>query len=576
MTIERIARASLLLACSLLLSASPAFAERYALLVGVSTYAANAAAGGALDLEGPAEDVPALRRTLIDRQAFIDRNIVTLVDAAATRQAILDRLTSMVAAMRDGDYLLFYFSGHGTSAFDAKMQPVSSFIGPNSGALAPYDLQVDSTERAAASLLIGRRDLRPILERLPKGSQALVILDACYSENAMRSIRQRAGGRTRGITLGTLVPAASLADRTGVGGADIAAMAEAERAYPYSNVFALTAASKDEQAKDIDSLLKVDGKYPTVDGKPHGAFTNSLLEGLSGAADSNRDGTLTLQELHEFSRRSVQTRFAHTPQLLAPPSIAATTVAALGETRKAIASPGCASAARATQTPVSVRLESVESRLADRLRAQPNVRIVATGADLVIVQGAGGLADVYDASGSLVRQFRATEGDALVARVEAEPALQQFLASSVTCQSFNASLHLLPEGQARFSAKDKLTIQAVVDRDAYLVLFNVDKSGTVSLVYPAMPAERARQVSGRPLTLATARAAAPFGSEHLKLMAFATEPPFETIGCRTAANGNLDCPDAVPGTRSFDALLAWLEQAKAGAESHIRFTTYEE
>jgi uncharacterized caspase-like protein len=552
--------------------ASPAFAERYALLAGISHYA-----NPALDLEGPAEDVPALRRLLVERHGFAERNVMVLVDAAATRQGILDRLTGLVAGMHDGDYLMFYFSGHGTSAFDAQMQPVSAFIGPNSGALAPHDLQMDSPERAAASLLIGRRDLRPILERLPKGSQALVILDACYSENAMRAIPQRSLGRTRGITLGTTASGGSGGAASTATGAALTAAAEAERAYPYPNVFALTAASKDEQAKDIDSRMKVNGAYPTVDGRPHGAFTNSLLEALSGAGDVNRDGTLTLQELFEYSRTSVQARFPHTPQLLVPPSLAPTSVAALGT----VARPAVAAECRPDAAPAGdgditrVRVDA-DPALAARFNGAAGVRVVATGADLTVVQGAGGLVDLFDASGSLVRQFRASEMELLLARVAAEPALQRFIGLRLPCPAFSATLQLTPAGQSRFSARDRMTMQAVVERDAHLALFNIDKSGAVSLVYPATAAERGGQAAARPVMLGTVRAVAPFGSEHLKLLAFREAPPFDQLGCRAVGAGGLECPDIVPGTAAFQTLLDWVRRAAPVAESHIRFTTFEE
>jgi hypothetical protein len=558
-------------------AASPAHAERYALLVGVSKYAASATAGTTLDLEGPAEDVPALRRLLVERQGFAEPNIVVLVNEAATRQAILARLAERVAAMRDGDFLLFYFSGHGTSAFDAKMRPVNAFIGPNSGALAPYDLRLDSPERAADSLLIGRRDLRPILERLPRSSQMLVILDACYSENSVRTIRQRLLGKTRGIALGTLLPTGGSGASPATASAETERFAaEAERAYPYTNVLALTAASKDEQAIDIDSRMMIEGKYPTIDGKPHGAFTNSLLEAVSGASDTNRDGVITFQELYDFSRRSVQARFPHTPQLLAPASVVLTDGAAFGSRTPLTTTPCRATQSAPRASTVRVRVDGLEAAVLAGLRASADIQIVAGPADLSIVQVSDGFIDLFDASGSLVRRYRATETPALLARVRSEPALQQLIGFGFACQDFNVSLQLRPEGLSRFSGRDRISIEASVDRDAHLLLLNIDKAGTVSIVYPATLAERGKTAAGRSVRLAEARAAAPFGAEHLKLIAFFDEPPLAQIGCSAGGDKRLLCPDVQPGTPSFEGLVRLLAESKGAAESHLRFITYED
>ena len=52
--------------------------------------------------------------------------------------------------------------------------------------------------------------------------------------------------------------------------------------------------------------------------------------------------------------------------------------------------------------------------------------------------------------------------------VRAEPALRKFLDFEFPCQSFNTSVRLLPEGQSRFSSKDRMQIEGRLDRTAYL------------------------------------------------------------------------------------------------------------
>jgi uncharacterized caspase-like protein len=42
----------------------------------------------------------------------------------------------------------------------------------------------------------------------------------------------------------------------------------------------------------------------------HGAFSEMLLDGLSGAADANQDGTVSVKELERFAKSRVNTQAA--------------------------------------------------------------------------------------------------------------------------------------------------------------------------------------------------------------------------------------------------------------------------
>jgi uncharacterized caspase-like protein len=143
----------------------PLHAERYAVLAGVSHYQLDG-----LNLEGPAYDIQALQDLLVHRQGYSAANVTVLLNEQATRENILNALRRRVDQLRAGDHLFFYFSGHGTSAFDKNNQSLRPVIGPDSGALAPYDLTFENLPAAVQSLIIGQRDLRPILSRVPPGA----------------------------------------------------------------------------------------------------------------------------------------------------------------------------------------------------------------------------------------------------------------------------------------------------------------------------------------------------------------------------------------------------------------------
>jgi len=78
-------------------------------------------------------DVEALQRVLVDRYQFLPEHITVLVNQNATKAKILATLAALRQTTTAHDFLLVYFSGHGTSRFDRE---VNLDIAPSSGALA--------------------------------------------------------------------------------------------------------------------------------------------------------------------------------------------------------------------------------------------------------------------------------------------------------------------------------------------------------------------------------------------------------------------------------------------------------
>ncbi|RYY92153.1 MAG: caspase family protein, partial [Comamonadaceae bacterium] len=104
----------------LLLAAGGAAAVQRALLVGVSELAYQPQA---LWLQAPRNDVILMRQALL-RQGFTAGDITTLADgvpgaALPEAQGIQDALARLLAQSRSGDFVLLYFSGHGTRLRDA-------------------------------------------------------------------------------------------------------------------------------------------------------------------------------------------------------------------------------------------------------------------------------------------------------------------------------------------------------------------------------------------------------------------------------------------------------------------------
>src|SRR5262249_4065565 len=177
--------------------------------------------------------------------------------------------------------------------------------------LVPDDFRLypNDMPRTLDGLIVGKRDLRPIFAELERERRMLVIFDACFSGNTVRSLRGGTGipkyvsldGRLlRGRRGEQATPSVSQPTHTGT----------PKEPSPYKNLIYISAADETQPAKDL-------APHESVYGKAHGALTDVLLLGLNGAADTNHDQTITYQELYEFVRREISDKHGHTPQLLA-------------------------------------------------------------------------------------------------------------------------------------------------------------------------------------------------------------------------------------------------------------------
>jgi len=77
------------------------------------TTRAAGARGTISNLEGSANDAQAIAQVITARFGFRRTDVRVLLDRAATRQAILDSLTAMLARSKSGDVAFFSFAGHG-------------------------------------------------------------------------------------------------------------------------------------------------------------------------------------------------------------------------------------------------------------------------------------------------------------------------------------------------------------------------------------------------------------------------------------------------------------------------------
>jgi len=501
--------------------------DRHALLVGVGRYSYLPKA----TLEGPPFDVTALQQVLTRRWGFAPGNVSVLLDEKATKPAILAAIDDLATRTRPGDFVFIYFSGHGTSGYDQAFKDAG--LDGSTGALVPADFKAGSRADLGKGLIIGSRDLRPRLLKLDGQRDIMVAFDSCFSGNAARAVF--AAGQARYITPEELVADGSRS--AGIGSRredpDPPAGSASDAPYPYRTLVYVSAASKSERAMDISGALIQSGRIRTVDGRPHGAFTNAFIEGLDGSADTNRDGTVTNEELYRFVKDEVTLRFPHQPQMLLPDGSrdALLAMPVFGGARAAAATPTAppvppppASPAPPAPGSFRVKLQGVAPALADTVSGMPGVSVVSGGGayDLLVVQNDQGFKLVHP-SGDELAGYDSSQLAEVLKRISRQAALQGLIDLRFPDQPFNATLEI-PGHRGFLREGEPFAIDFAAERDSHVLLMDIDSDGFVSVLYPFDAAEARPVRKGRVPATGELKVSPPFGTDYLKMIAFEEKP----------------------------------------------------
>jgi hypothetical protein len=140
------------------------YPQGHALLVGVSKYQRISSLPDAI-----LNDVKDVAATLSSPKycGYAQENVVSLFNADATRNAVLEGLSDLAARAAEDDTVCVYFSGHGT---------VFTSPGGDDSAL----LTVDSDLSDVAGTAISSGDLAAALGQI-KAERVLVFIDSCHA-----------------------------------------------------------------------------------------------------------------------------------------------------------------------------------------------------------------------------------------------------------------------------------------------------------------------------------------------------------------------------------------------------------
>lgn len=234
---------------------TPGYPQGHALLVGVSMYQRISPLPDAI-----LNDVKDFAATLSSPTycGYAQENVVSLLNAEATRNAVLEGLSDLAARAAEDDTVCVYFSGHGT---------VFSSPGGDDSAL----LTVDSDLSDVAGTAISSDDLATALGQI-KAERVLVFIDSCHA-----------------------------------GGTKIAKGLTDDQGHEFKSGYSETAFAKLAvgRGRALMASCRADEESNVIWGARNSVFTTALLAGLQGAAEKDSSGVIKVFDLFEYVAHEV-------------------------------------------------------------------------------------------------------------------------------------------------------------------------------------------------------------------------------------------------------------------------------
>ena len=235
----------------------------YVLAIGVSAYKR-----ADLALDFPAKDARDLAGAFAAQKdrLFRDVEVKLLTDAEATRDNVMDGLEWLEHSVTAKDMAVMFLAGHGINDTGGQY----------------YFLPVNADPERIKRTMVADSEVRSTLARLP--GKVLFFLDTCHSGNILGGAKQRGGNDLNGF---------------------INELASAE------NGVVVFAASTGKQASQESKEWH------------NGAFTKAVVEGLSGKADFQHSGRVTVNmlDLYISERVKVLTRGTQAPTTAKPATV---------------------------------------------------------------------------------------------------------------------------------------------------------------------------------------------------------------------------------------------------------------
>jgi len=234
--------------------------EQWAVVIGVGQYNSSAIP----QLRYTVADAELVHQVLVGQGGFKKENVLLLTDKTERKPTLRDLKwalgTFLARSAKKDDLIVIFFAGHGAPEIDPR--------GAESDGLAKYLVPSDADPNDLYSTALPMDEFQTIFDRI-EADRVVVFLDACYSGAA--------GGRT------------FASRRTRAARVDEVFLDRLTRSKGRAIV---TASRASEVSLEVPEL-------------GHGLFTHYLVQGLRGAADLDRDGIVSLQEVYQYLEQQV-------------------------------------------------------------------------------------------------------------------------------------------------------------------------------------------------------------------------------------------------------------------------------
>lgn len=458
--------------------ATPVRAELAGLVIGIDAYR------HINPLQGAVNDARDIADAL---RGSGSKSVTLLIDAQATRDAIMAAWDRLLATTKPDDVLILSYAGHGG-------QEPERAKGSEEDGLDEVILLAGFAEKGPGTYeRIVDDDIAVMLQRAAP-RRVIFVSDACHSGTMTRSFDRRAASLgTRFATYGAIEDDALPPPNREAARAD-----RAEQPH----VTFLAAVAEHELAPEV-----------AIDGKPRGALSWAFAQALRGKADRDGDGTLSKGELEIFVQETVRMKAAgrQHPQvypagqrglaLLSAGGTGAAPATAVAGIEFPPARPLALAVSGGDARSVAGRLKGVQAASAAEARLvwDPSTGDVVTGQGDVVASVPGSPTD----PATLDRLQRVVDKWSLIDRLEAAAAKRPLIFT-------------LKPGDRAYRQGDEFTLEIGGHLRPYFTLFNLGSDGTVNFLYPLnnaqirdsleIPMDRAQSL--------TLRVDPPFGADH--------------------------------------------------------------
>ena len=452
----------------------------YALVIGIDDYA------HINPLKGAVNDAMDVSDALAGIAA---RDVRTLIDHEATREAIFKNWTELTAAAGDGDVLIFHFAGHGgrQNAILEGHEPKDNLF-----LLSGFENIGPGRNERIVDNEIGH------MLSVETEATVLFVADSCFAGGMVRSADVRAA-----IDVRTPGPSAEISSTDDAVAARVRMLGEVEDD-ALQHVVWLYAQDRNKVIQEV-----------AVDGRRRGALSYAFARALRGEGDRNEDGQLDVPELKRFVNRTV-TRISERrqrPEVNAGSSGISITIAERGSPSPA-----------GVDVP-TLRIHYVNGPAHFQLTGVEEV-VDEHAADIVydVVEGS-----VVYKTGDVVGEMDVANSPAeLVSRLQGAIDKWRLLELLAALDSTNDPELLLSDGDRLYHAGETVAFSITSAHHQHVVLFNLAYDGTIQLVAPTRPGQPG--LVGGELRIGrvereSVRVIPPFGADHLVAITTKTELP---------------------------------------------------